>query len=222
MNRETSNFIISSSYMDLDYIELLSSNLEKDYEIISKTIYHNIERKIHVNIYENIEEFHCSIGIPDAPEWVRAYGNDSIHIVPKHYFTDMPIENVIAHELVHVILHNISDDIPKWLDEGIASHMADVCYEDIRAKQYTKNVISDNLYNGEIPNIINLSSDLTKFGENSGYQYSHSFVEFLVDVYGYDKLNKLIRDAKNLENIYGMSEDEIHNSWIEYLKDKRA
>lgn len=194
--------------------------MEKDYEIINKCLCSGRDSKININVYKDLKEMHNSIGIPDAPDWVRAYGNDSIHIMPKEYFDDIPVENVIAHELVHVTLHNISDNIPKWLDEGTASHIAGICYEDTQGRQYTQELIDKNLSIGKIPNVIKLSSDLTEFGDSNGYQYSYAFIGFLVDVYGYDKLNKLIRDAKNLEDIYGMNEDEIHNNWIKYLKDR--
>lgn len=218
--KETNNFLIYSSYTDLDYIGFLSSHLEEYYKIIKKSLEYNLKKKIHINIYKNVKEFHCAMGIPNAPDWFRACGDDSIHIVPKEYFNDIPIENVIAHELVHIVLHNISSDIPKWLDEGIASYIAAVCYEDIRGKTYTKKVINNNLYNGKIPNIIELSSDLTKFGDNNGYEYSYTFIEFLIDIYGYDKLNMLIRDVTNFENVFKMDYIDAYNSWINYLKEK--
>ncbi|WP_200963581.1 hypothetical protein [Paenibacillus sp. Soil766] len=53
-----------------------------------------------------------------------------------------------------------------------------------------------------------------------GFQFSYLIVEFIVDEYGLDSLNKLIRNPSDFNGIFQRSELELHEQWVEYVRNK--
>lgn len=53
-----------------------------------------------------------------------------------------------------------------------------------------------------------------------GFQFSYLIVEFIVDKYGLDALNKVIRNPTGFNEIFQCSELELHEQWVEYVRNK--
>lgn len=50
-----------------------------------------------------------------------------------------------------------------------------------------------------------------------GFQFSYMFVEFVVEQYGMETLNKVIRNPHDFNGIFQCSELELHKKMVEYI-----
>ncbi|MBU3144376.1 hypothetical protein [Clostridium sp. CF012] len=76
--------------------------------------------------------------------------------------------------------------------------------------------------NNRIPqfNDLDTGEDFQAFFKKDGYQYSYTIVESIVNMFGYDKLYNLIKSPANFVEVFGMTENELQNEWIKYIKKK--
>ncbi|EHB56558.1 hypothetical protein J2Z18_002238 [Paenibacillus lactis] len=51
-----------------------------------------------------------------------------------------------------------------------------------------------------------------------GFQFSYRFVEFVIEQYGIDTLNEVIRNPHDFNRIFQCSELELHQRMVDYLK----
>ncbi|KOR26018.1 hypothetical protein [Clostridium sp. L74] len=56
------------------------------------------------------------------------------------------------------------------------------------------------------------------FFKRNGYQYSYTIVESIINLFGYDKLHNLIKSSNSFVEVFGITEDELQNKWIDYIK----
>ncbi|MGO5065512.1 MULTISPECIES: hypothetical protein [unclassified Clostridium] len=56
------------------------------------------------------------------------------------------------------------------------------------------------------------------FFKRNGYQYSYTIVESIINLFGYDKLHNLIKSPNSFVEVFGITEDELQNKWIDYIK----
>jgi hypothetical protein len=177
--------------------------------------------KIAVIIYPDIKEFHKAINFEDAPDWVvgAASKNELKMVSPLNSGNVHNYESLIksiVHELCHAVVINMREQgqvgLPKWLDEGFAFYYAKQLTEEI------KNDILNGAKQSEIPSWEFLNNAGTvEFGDNNGYIFSASIVEFLINIYGYDSIRKLILHPNSFENIFGLSEVELEKKWRNYI-----
>ena len=50
------------------------------------------------------------------------------------------------------------------------------------------------------------------FAISGGYQFSYTYVDYLIRTYGFDKTIKLVKTG-SYENTFGKTEQEIYNDW---------
>lgn len=82
-------------------------------------------RKVKVRFYDSPESYAKaqSLGPKAVAVTINANGTSTVHFGPK--VTDELFDEIFAHELVHVIIfQKYKDAIPKWLEEGLANHLA--------------------------------------------------------------------------------------------------
>lgn len=80
-------------------------------------------RKIDVRFYRNAGEFQKSHSLGPLAMAVTRKDQNKIHLGPQ--VDDKNFDEVFGHELVHVILgQKYKDAVPKWLEEGLANHLA--------------------------------------------------------------------------------------------------
>lgn len=218
---ETKHFIIIYGEMDKDCIDKVSDILEGNYSEVTNKLKQHLEEKLTVEIYTDLNQLHIALGFPDAPDWVRGgLGVGKIVIAsPLNPPPGSGFDNVVktaVHEFVHIIIKKINSNIPRWLDEGIASYEAKDNNE-----MWIANTIIKGLENNTLPTFDDLDTreDFQAFFMKDGYQYSYTIVESIVNVFDYDKLYSLIKSPKNIVDIFGITENELQNKWIEYLKD---
>lgn len=78
----------------------------------------------------------------------------------------------------------------------------------------------DGLVSDMLPTFKDLDTgeDFETFFKLNGYQYSYTIVESIIEYFGYDKLYNLIKSPDNFEDIFGMTENQLQNKWIDYIR----
>lgn len=97
-------------------------------EKVTARIQHKLEwttRRVVVHFHSKLEDFvkvH-SLGPFAVAVTITGKGNGTIHLGPN--VNEQTFDAVFGHELVHVIVaQKYKDAIPKWLEEGLANHLA--------------------------------------------------------------------------------------------------
>lgn len=220
LRKETEHFIINYTEMDKECIDKVSEVLENNYNRITMKFKEELQEKLTVEIHSDLNALHLALGFPDAPDWIRGgIGVGKIVIAsplnppPGSKFNN--VVNTAVHEFVHIIVNKINGNMPRWLNEGIA------CYE---AKDNNENwirkTIKDGLESNTIPTFKDLDTgeDFERFFQRDGYQYSYTIVESIIEEFGYEKLYDFIKTPDNFENVFGITEEQLQNKWIEYIK----
>ncbi|KJR46267.1 hypothetical protein UF75_3353 [Desulfosporosinus sp. I2] len=220
LGKETQHFIIYCTETDTTCIDKVSDVLEKNYNRITTNFNQQLQEKLTIEIHSDLNQLHIALGFPNAPDWIRG-GIREGRIVIASPLNPPPgsgfdnVLNTAVHEFVHIIVNEINEDTPRWLNEGIA------CYE---AKDNTESWIRKTVKNGlesnTLPTFKDLDTgeDFETFFKRNGYQYSYTIAESIIDVFGYDKLHNLIKSPNNFVAIFGMTEDQMQSKWIEYIK----
>lgn len=197
------------------------SLLEDKYSTITKKIGKELKEKIAVKICSDRNELVQTLGLKDAPEWVRggiAEGKTVIAspLNPPPGSGYHNVINTVVHEFVHVLLREINKEIPKWLDEGIASFEGKDNDE-----AWIKDTILLGLRNRTVPTLDELDTgkDFKQFFEIGGYQYSYAITEFIISVYGYETLMELVKRPNESDEILQITKEELYCKWIRYMED---
>ncbi|SFD39696.1 peptidase MA family metallohydrolase [Clostridium uliginosum] len=220
LRKETQHFIIFYTEIDKTCIDKVSDVLENNYNRITINFNQQLQEKLTIEIHSDLNQLHIALGFPNAPDWIRGgIGVGKIIIAsPLNPPPGSKFDNVLntaVHEFGHIIVNKINKDTPRWLNEGIA------CYE---AKDNDENWIRKTVKNGLVSNMLptfkdlDTGEDFETFFKRNGYQYSYTIVESIIEEYGYDKLYNLIKSPNNFEDIFGITENELQNKWMEYIK----
>ena len=111
------------------------------------------------------------------------------------------------HEMVHAYVSIINPHIRLWLTEGMALYLSNA---EPFYKKYT--------YNMHIPTFSEMkTSNPVKFSNIGGYTFANTYIEFIYKVYGWEKLMMIIK-TEDYEKVFGKSDEDIYNEWINYIK----
>ncbi|MGA2367835.1 MAG: peptidase MA family metallohydrolase [Dehalococcoidia bacterium] len=134
-------------------------------------------------------------------------------------------EKAEAHEIGHLVTHQITSSpygtgLPPWLDEGLAMH-AEGAQSDSDAA-----LLKAAISAGSISTLQSLSSPFSADPQEAyiDYAQSQSVVEFLLNKYGNDNMNKLLVTLNNgysmddaLTKVYGFNMDELDSAWLKHM-----
>lgn len=213
---ETKHFKFYSKDKDKQCLKDLSNALEDNYTRIINDLHTSLNEKIDVNIYSDLNTYHKAADRPDAPSWFvgnAVPGSNSIQMVNPSNADGRPYSDfmkVIIHEFTHVVIMNINPDvynIPSWLNEGVAVFEA-------KQDEGTEQVILKAKSSNKFPSLEDLETNVSAFGNNGGYQFSYSIIQYIVKNYGYDKLIALIKSPTDFDKILGVSKDDFQKEWI--------
>ena len=113
----------------------------------------------------------------------------------------------VLHEIVHAYVSVINKDIDLWLTEGTALYLSN------GAPFYQEYMESIG-----IPTYQDTCSESPlRFSECGGYTFAHTYIEYLDNTYGWDKVLELLA-SENYEECFGKSKKEIYNDWVTSLK----
>lgn len=220
--KETQHFMIHYTEFDKTCIDRVLNTLEDSYNRITNNLNQQLQEKLVIEIHPDFDQLHIALGIQNAPDWIRGgLGAGKIVIAsPLNPPPGSAFDNVLntaVHEFVHIIINKINGHTPRWLNEGIA------CFE---AKDNNENwirkTVKDGLVNNALPKIKDLDTgeDFEIFFKRDGYQYSYTIIEAIIDEFGYDKLYKLIKSPDKFADIFNLTERQMQDKWIEYIKRK--
>lgn len=113
LRKETEHFEFYCVESDVECLEDLAGTLEENYTKITTDLKTDLDFKVKVHVYKDIDTFHKATGLNDSPAWGVgiALGN-GIQIVsplnpgPKHSYQTMI--QVVVHEFTHVEINNIA------------------------------------------------------------------------------------------------------------------
>jgi len=136
-------------------------------------------------------------------------------------------KTTIAHELTHLVIHQMTlnpyNDLPTWLDEGLAMHN-----EGPLGPGFTSYLIWA-ITEDELISVHSVSSEFSAFPEQAylSYAESYSLVEYLIYTYGQGKMLELLNTFREgsgyddaLEGVYGFDTDGLDSLWRDYVTDK--
>jgi len=183
-----------------------------------------LERPARIYIYADARDLQGAMIFPQ--EWTGGvaytrYGTIAIGI---------PLNNLdwgkraIAHELAHLVIHQMTlnpyNDLPTWLDEGLAMY-AEGSPDPALVAYLNKAIAEDSLIS-----VRSLSSPFSAYaGEASlSYAQSYSLVEFLITSYGRGKSLELLNTFRQgssydgaLNKVYGFDMDGLNTLWRDYI-----
>jgi len=133
-------------------------------------------------------------------------------------------KTTIAHELTHLVIHQMTlnpyNDLPTWLDEGLAMHNEGEL-EPALVSYLVRAIAEDSLIS-----VQSLCSPFSAYAEEAylSYAQSYSLVEFLITGYGQVKMLELLNTFREgsgydaaLERVYGFDMDGLDSLWRDYV-----
>jgi hypothetical protein len=133
-------------------------------------------------------------------------------------------KRAIAHELAHLVVHQMTlnpyNDLPTWLDEGLAMYA-----EGEQGGEFA-NALEWAIDNDSLISVPSLCSPFSAYSSSAtlGYAQSHSLVEYLISSYGQPKMLELLNIFSEgsgydeaLEAVYGFDMDTLDSLWRDYV-----
>ncbi|MFQ6122019.1 MAG: peptidase MA family metallohydrolase [Dehalococcoidales bacterium] len=182
-----------------------------------------LKNPVEIYIYANAEDLRGAMIFPR--EWTGGvtftrFGTIAIGIPPD--MLDWG-GRALAHELAHLVIHQMTfnpyNDLPTWLDEGLAMY-AEGPLEPVLVALLGKAIAEDNLIS-----VRTLSSPFSAYAEEAALSYaqSHSLAEFLISNYGQSKMLELLNTFSEgssydgaLNKVYGFDMDGLDSLWRQY------
>jgi len=183
-----------------------------------------LERPAKLYIYASSEDLKGAMIHPQ--EWTGGvaftrYSTMAIGIAPNNISWG---KRAIAHELTHLVIHQMTlnpyNDLPTWLDEGLAMRS-----EGMLGPEFTT-YLSKAIAEDSLISVQSLSSPFSAYGDKARLSYAESFslVEFLISSYGRDKMFELLNIFrqgsgydKALESVYGFDMGGLDSLWRDYI-----
>lgn len=132
----------------------------------------------------------------------------------------------VAHELSHVAIYQVTmnpyNDLPRWLDEGLAVYAEGVV--DVSFSTALYNAVQDN----SLISVRSLASPFSADSKLASLSYGESFsiVSFLIATYGQDKMLELLTVFSQgntydgaLMKVYGFDTEGLDTAWQKYVND---
>ena len=126
----------------------------------------------------------------------------------------------LAHLLVEEVTFNCFGGLPTWLNEGLA------VYAEGRLPDFQQRALDEAIANDALISLQSLNSSFpaADTGATLSYAQSYSLVNYLIDTYGWPKMQELLAvfaqgstDAKAIEQVYGWDYDALESAWRQSL-----
>ncbi|WP_108995355.1 RNA polymerase sigma factor [Paenibacillus agaridevorans] len=207
----------NSEEMEHVYRDLFGK-LKGSVEELVKKFKHRPSEKVVIEIYPDLPAFHQATGEPGAPDWfMGTFEGNTLKIVsplnpgPAHSY------HSILQSTVHLyamwLVKDINASAPKWICQGVGGYESKQMSPD-----FIIDSVKDTIVRGIVPTFRELNEDSFRFEEMKGFQFTYLIVQFIVERYGMDALNRLVRDAEQFNEALGCSESELHGQWVTHLK----
>jgi hypothetical protein len=182
-----------------------------------------LERPVNIYIYASSQDLLGAMIFPQ--EWTGGvaytrFSTIAIGIPPDSLDWG---KRAMVHEFTHLVIHqmvfNPYNDLPTWLDEGLAMY-AEGDLEPVFVALLDKATAEDSLIS-----VRSLSSPFSAYAEESvlAYAQSYSIVEFLLNNYGQSKMLELLSTFRQgsgydaaLLKVYDFDMDGLDSLWRSY------
>jgi hypothetical protein len=183
-----------------------------------------LERPAALYIYASSEDLLGAMIHPQ--EWTGGVAYTRYSIMAIGIAPDDTVwgKSTIAHELTHLVVHQMTlnpyNDLPTWLNEGLAMYN-----EGLLHPAFTSYLIGA-IEEDRLISVQSLSSPFSAQAEQAylSYAESYSLVEYLITTYGQEKMLELLNTFREgsgydaaLENAYGFDMDGLESLWRDYV-----
>ena len=229
---ETEHFKVYCEGEDAETASGITQMLEGRYDELLTLFETTLTAKTTILIFPDRDTFRAAVverGVPEDWEMDDRLGgvtvidkeNESqIFLLSGRVFgnlgTQEACEQTALHEFIHIIVGHINPNLSSHLlGEGIATYMSG-------QKESLK--VETNMWQAYQFDLIYPAEDLDRMydsGETTAdvHIFGCSFVEYIVETYGFDSLLALIRETGDwdYEAIFGVSPEEFHQGWISFV-----
>jgi hypothetical protein len=202
---------------DLDTLLRLSRHAEEVLPQLSRDLKVPLGGMTHVYLAESDAQFR-QLQPGRAPTWAEGVAYPSLGLVLLRSpgirsGTSKPLEQVLRHELVHILLGRafLPTQPPSWLQEGLAQVWAD------EVGPETTRTLSQGLATGSLMSLSGLSRGFPADPVRARLAYAQSadFIGWLRDEYGTEAVGELIRQLSHGAEIEGA----IHSATGDFIED---
>lgn len=185
-----------------------------------------LQESIEIYLYANSQDLQGSMIFPQ--EWTGGVAfpmYDCIAIGISRANLEWG-KGALVHELTHLVIHQMTlnpyNDIPTWLDEGLAVRSeGDFAY-------YYVNALNQAIRDDGLLSVQSISSPFSAISDLAilSYAESYSVVDYLITTYGKDKMLELLETfcagasyGGALMEVYGFDIDGLDRMWRECLSE---
>ena len=209
---------------DESFVQELMATAQEALVRLAENTGASLEKPVKVHIYANAQDLQGSMIYPQ--EWTGGvaftrHGIIAIGIAPSNLNWG---KRAMTHELTHLVIHQMTfnpyNDLPTWLDEGLAMYNEGALSSQF-ATRLNKAIAEDSLIS-----VRSIASPFSAYSEEAilAYAQSYSLVELLINNYGSDKMLELLNTFRQgsgydgaLENVYGFNMDGLNTLWRDYV-----
>ncbi|MEW6142667.1 MAG: peptidase MA family metallohydrolase [Chloroflexota bacterium] len=183
------------------------------------------ERKIKVFIYPNVEQLKAAMLFPQDWTGAVAFSQYNIVLVPVNASNLSWAQGALAHEITHLLVGEAVfgpfDDIPVWLNEGLAEYA-----EENNLTVGEKNLIDSAMRENRLISVRSLSSNFPTDSQQAylSYAESKSIVIYLINRFGWEKMRELLAVFKDgatydsaLKKVFGLDSAALDKQWRDSL-----
>ncbi len=227
--KETPHFKIYCLEQDKGCLDDLAKGLEAAYAKVTSDLDCPLDYKVPVTVCPDIKTLHSAIGYAEGTgqdDYISAgtigrniYLVSPLNPGPVRTYEHMTKSSTM-HEFTHVVINEITKssswplDVPRWLNEGVASYEGGPPMPLEILKQQVANRVKQN----RLPTFENLASYGQDFITTGGYFFTLPAGSFFIETYGFAKVKQLILSPADYQGIFGKSEQELWDEWAEYVK----
>jgi hypothetical protein len=185
-----------------------------------------ITRPIKMYVYASTQDLLGALMFPY--EWTGAvtysqFGTIAIGLAPSNIEWG---KMAVAHELSHLAIHQVTmnpyNDLPRWLDEGLA------VYAEGAVDVSFSTAVYNAVQSGTLISVQSLASPFSADSTLAALSYGESFsiVDYLISTYGENKMLDLLTVFQKgstynnaLTTVYGFDMTGLNTLWQKYIND---
>lgn len=192
--------------------------LDRRYQKLASLFGHYPQRRISLVLYTR-GDYDLATG---ANAWTGGLFDGKIRLPVRNFSSARArIEGVLAHELCHLFVHDLTRRCPTWLDEGLAQWHSGRSASTVRA------ALRAERDRGTLPAFAKMPARWTTIEDarqvRLHYAASLSFTSWLIEVYGFHAVLGVVRETAKgpldpaLERAFGHPLSRLESNWRDGL-----
>jgi len=195
---ETEHFRIKYTPADKDTVDMIAEAAEAAYIPVTQELGYAPQGKTLIMVQPNKNELRKAFGWSDNESAMGVYWGGAIQLLSPHVWLSggASVQEFIhsgpmVHEYTHLVFDHLTNgNYPRWFTEGLAQ------YVEYQANHYEWQTATNHL-DGKLYTMAELEGDFDKLPNQAlAYRESLAAVRYIAQVYGEDKLRKIIKDLQ--------------------------